>query len=254
VIEALPKLEIIACQGVGVDAIDVAAAKGRGVAVTNTPDVLTTDVADLAIGLILAAARRIVKADRFVRDGQWLREIWPLGRRATGKTLGIVGLGRIGKAIAARAAGFGMQILYTGPKQKADVPYEYVRSLVALAERSDFLVLACPGGPATQNLVSDRILEALGPEGTLINVARGSVVDEAALIEALGSGRLGFAALDAFADEPRAPEALFKMPNVILQPHQGSATFETRDDMGRLVLENLVAKFEKRPLPTPVSA
>jgi lactate dehydrogenase-like 2-hydroxyacid dehydrogenase len=252
-IDALPKLEIIACYGVGVDAIDLEGARARGVLVTNTPDVLTDDVADLALGLLLATARGICKGDRYVRSGRWLEGNMELMRTPKGKRLGILGLGRIGQAAAKRFQVLGLEICYHGPREKPDQPYPYYPDLVAMARDCDFLVLTCPGGPATQNLVNRQVLDALGPEGVLINVARGSVVDEPELVDALVSGRLGGAGLDVFAEEPKVPEALFELESVVLQPHQASATHETRRAMGDLVVDNLAAHFAGRPALTPVT-
>ena len=250
-IEQLPRLRLIACFGVGVDAIDLAAARERGVAVTNTPDVLTDDVADLAIGLMLAALRGIATADRYVRAGLWLRANMPLQTRMSGKRLGIVGMGRIGQAIARRASAFDMSIAWNGPRPK-DLPWRYEPDLLALARSVDVLVAACPGGAATRGLISRAVLEALGP-GVFVNIARGSVVDETALVDLLVTQRLGGAALDVFADEPRVPEALFALDHVVLQPHQASATRETRGAMGQLVLDNIAAHVAGRPLLTPVN-
>jgi lactate dehydrogenase-like 2-hydroxyacid dehydrogenase len=221
------------------------------VAVTNTPDVLTDDVADLAIGLMLAALRGIATADRYVRAGLWLRANMPLQTRMSGKRLGIVGMGRIGQAIARRASAFGMSISWNGPRPK-DLPWRYEPDLLALARSVDVLVAACPGGAATRGLISRAVLEALGP-GVFVNIARGSVVDEAALVDLLVTQRLGGAALDVFADEPRVPEALFALDQVVLQPHQASATRETRGAMGQLVLDNIAAHVAGRPLLTPVN-
>ncbi len=252
VIEALPRLEIIACMGIGVDLIDLACARARGVRVTNTPDVVTEDTADMALALMLAVERRLVEGDRFVRRGDWLKGEMPFGRAMRGRRLGIIGLGRIGAAIALRATAFGMAIAYQGPRRKAESPYRYVADPVALAAESDILVVACPGGEATRNLVDRRVIAALGPAGTLINIARGSVVEEAALVAALQSGVLGAAGLDVYAREPRMPEALLALDNVVLSPHMGSATHDTRRAMGDLVIDNLRAHFAGRPLPTPV--
>ena len=250
-IEQLPKLRLIACFGVGVDAIDLAAARERGVAVTNTPDVLTDDVADLAIGLMLAALRGIATADRYVRAGLWLRANMSLQTRMSGKRLGIVGMGRIGQAIAKRASAFDMSIAWNGPRPK-DLPWRYEPDLLTLARSVDVLVAACPGGAATRGLISRAVLEALGL-GVFVNIARGSVVDETALVDLLATRRLGGAALDVFADEPRVPEALFALDHVVLQPHQASATRETRAAMGQLVLDNIAAHVAGRPLVTPVN-
>ena len=252
-IEALPKLEIVGVYGVGVDAVDLATAKARGVRVTNTPDVLTIGVAELALALLLAVARRIAYNDRYVRAGRWPTDGDPvLANNLAGKRLGILGLGRIGQAVATRAAAFDMAICYHGPQRKEGVAYEYVPDLLGMARAVDCLVVTCLGGPTTKGLVSRDVIDALGPKGWLINVARGTVIDEPALVEALALGRLGGAGLDVFAGEPHVPEALLGMDNVVLQPHQASATWETRDAMGQLVVDNLKAHFAGRPLPTPV--
>lgn len=249
--EQLPKLQLIACFSVGLDSVDLVAARERGIAVTNTPDVLTDDVADLAIGLMLATARRIVAADSFVRSGGWLKEGFPLAEKVSGKRLGIVGMGRIGQAIARRAAAFDMQIAWHGPSPK-DLPYRFEPKLIELARSVDFLVAACPGGAATRGLISRDVLTALGSKGIFINISRGSVVDEAALVELLVSGDLGGAGLDVFVDEPRVPAALFNLDTVVLQPHQASATHQTRGAMAQLVLDNIAAYAAGRPLLTPV--
>jgi lactate dehydrogenase-like 2-hydroxyacid dehydrogenase len=251
-IDRLPKLEIIACCGVGYDGIDVAAAKRRKVVVTNTPDVLNDCVADVAMGLLIAAARGIATGDRFVRAGKWLAGNLPLQTKVSGKRLGIVGMGRIGRAIAKRAAGFDMPIAYHTRRKVPDVPFRYYEKLVDLARDSDFLLLIVPGGQATSRLVNEEVLRALGPKGILVNVARGSVVDEPALVRCLEEGALGGAALDVFEDEPKVPEALWKMDNVVLVPHVGSATRETRAAMGNLTIDNLAAHFAGKPVLTPV--
>lgn len=252
-IEALPRLEVISLFGVGTDSVDLAAARERHIPVTNTPGILTDEVADLAIGLMLASARQIVFADRYVRDGSWgSKGPIPLGRSVGGKTMGVLGLGGIGRAIADRGAAFRMRIIYSGPRRKPGVPYEYVADIVELARQSDYLMIACRGGPETRHLVSAAVIDALGPAGTLINVARGSVVDEAALIAALAEGRLGHAALDVFESEPNPSPELLKLPNVLVQPHHGSATVETRTAIGQLMIDNLGAHFAHKPLLTPV--
>jgi lactate dehydrogenase-like 2-hydroxyacid dehydrogenase len=252
-IAALPKLEVISVFGVGTDSVDLAAARERNVPVTNTPGILTDEVADLAIGLMLASARQILFADRYVREGLWASKgPIPLGRSVGGKTMGVLGLGGIGRAIADRGAALRMRIVYSGPRRKADVLYEYVADPVELARRSDYLMVACKGGPETRHLVSAAVIAALGSAGTLINVARGSVVDEAALIAALAEGRLGHAALDVFESEPDPSPALLRLPNVIVQPHHGSATIETRTAIGQLMIDNLSAHFAGRPLLTPI--
>jgi lactate dehydrogenase-like 2-hydroxyacid dehydrogenase len=252
IVDALPQLEIIAINGIGTDAVDLDRARARSVRVTTTPNVLTEDVADLALGLMLATARRICVADRFVRSGGWLHEHLPLAARMSGKRLGIFGLGQVGRAVARRAEGFGMQIAYCDRDPVADAAYRFQPDLEQLAKDSDFLVIAVSGGPATRGLVSRSVLDALGPTGILVNVARGSVVDEPALIAALADGCLGGAELDVFAHEPDAPKALWDMDNVVLQPHRASATVETRRAMADLVLANLAAHFAGREPMTPV--
>ncbi|MBI5716385.1 MAG: 2-hydroxyacid dehydrogenase [Burkholderiales bacterium] len=249
----LPALEIVAVMGVGYDGIDVAACKARGAVVTHTPDVLNDDVADLALGLMLSAARQLPAADRYVRAGEWAAKgAMPLARKMSGARCGIVGMGRIGKAIATRAQAFGMSIAYTARSAKADVPYRYVASAEALAAESDFLVLITPGGAGTKHMIDARVLRALGQKGILVNVARGSVVDEDALIEALEQGIIGGAGLDVFANEPNVPERLRALPHVVLVPHIGSATTSTRQAMADLALANLGAHFAGQPLKTPV--
>jgi lactate dehydrogenase-like 2-hydroxyacid dehydrogenase len=252
-IDALPRLEIIAAMSVGTDHIDLAAARARGIAVTNAPDVLTDCVADIGMALVLSVARRIVVADRFVRDGLWPKGAFPLATKVGGATMGIVGLGRIGKAVAKRAEAFGMRIAYFGRRRQSDVDYPFFEDLVALARESDYLMLTCPGGPATRHLIDAAVIEALGPEGVLVNIARGSVVEEAALVTALRDGKLGGAGLDVYADEPQVPAALLALENVVLLPHLASATRETRAAMGQLMIDNLKAHFAGKPLLTPVS-
>jgi len=249
---ALPKLRLIACFGVGVDAIDVDSATALGIKVTNTPDVLTEDVADLALALLLATVRRVAAGDRFVRDSRWLKGALPLTQSMQKKKLGIIGMGRIGHAIAKRAHAFGITTAYQGPRQKP-YPSPYFADPVELARHCDFLVAACPGGDATRGLVSAAVIDALGPEGVFVNISRGSVVDQAALVDALVKGRLGGAGLDVFADEPRVPRALLELDQVVLQPHVGSATFSTRQAMGQLVIDNLAAWVAQEPLRTPVN-
>jgi lactate dehydrogenase-like 2-hydroxyacid dehydrogenase len=254
-IEALPKLEMISCFGAGVDLVDLDAARERGIPVTNTPGVVGDECADLAMGMMLASCRQMIHADNYVRSGAW-KEKGPisLGHGVGGKTLGVVGLGAIGRAVADRAVPFKMQVKYTGPRRKPDAPYEYVPDIVELARQSDFLVVATVGGPETRGLISAEVIEALGPTGTLINIARGSVVDEAAMIKALQEGKLGWAALDVYDSPPGSPNpALLALPNVLLQPHHGSATLETRTRIGKLVLDNLTAWIAGKPLLTPVT-
>jgi lactate dehydrogenase-like 2-hydroxyacid dehydrogenase len=223
----------------------------RGIRVTNTPDVLTDDVADIAVALVLMTSRRLVESNRYLHEGRWLGGAFPLAHALRGKVAGILGLGRIGKAIAQRLEAHGMKIAYHGRKPQ-NVPWSYFDDLKLLAAESDFLIVACPGGPQTQKLVNAEVLAALGPEGTLINIARGSVVDEAALISALEKGTIRTAGLDVFEDEPRVPAALMNCERAVLLPHVGSATHETRRAMANLVLDNLAAHFSGRELVTPV--
>ena len=248
----LPALQLVSVMGVGYDGVDVAAARRRGVVVTHTPDVLNDEVADTAIGLMLCASRQLPAADRFVRSGQWLQGPMPLQRKMSGARLGVVGMGRIGKAIAHRAEAFGMTIAYTARSAKPDLPYRFCASAAELAAISDFLVVITPGGAGTRKLIDAAVLEALGAKGILVNVARGSVVDETALVDALQRGVIGGAALDVFEDEPRVPQALIDMPQVVLTPHIGSATRETRQAMCDLAVDNLRAMFAGRVLLTPV--
>jgi lactate dehydrogenase-like 2-hydroxyacid dehydrogenase len=249
----LPKVEIVAVNGIGTDAVDLAATRARGIAVTNTPGVLTDDVADLALTLLLAAARRLPALDTFVRDGSWQagKPIRPT-RALRGKVCGIYGFGRIGQAIGERAQAFGMTLQYFQPRAIEGAVVPRADSLLALAEASDYLVVAAPGGAATHHTVNAAVLAALGPQGTLVNIARGSLVDEGAMIAALGDGTLGMAALDVFADEPNVPAALRELQNVVLTPHIASLTVETRHAMGQLVVDNLRAHFDGKPLLTPV--
>lgn len=250
--DRLPALEIIGNMGVGYDKVDVAHARSRGIRVTNTPGVLDDEVADLGILLMLATARQICVGDRFVRAGQWTKGQLPLARSLRGKRLGIVGMGRIGQAVATRAEAFGLSVAWHGPRPKPDLAYPYYPDLVALAQDSDVLLLCCPGGAATHHIVNRAVIEALGPGGLLVNIARGTVVDEPELVSALVDGRLGAAGLDVFEHEPKVPEALYGLDNVVLQPHVGSATVETRNAMADLVVRNLFAHFDGQPLLSPV--
>ena len=252
-VDRLPALEIVSIMGVGYDGVDVAACKARGVMVAHTPDVLNDDVADLAIALALNVARRIPQADRYLRDGRWATQgPVALATKLSGARMGIVGMGRIGQAIAQRARAFGMHVAYTARSAKPDLPYTFHDQVVALAAASDFLVVIAPGGAATRKLIDAAVLNALGPNGYLVNVARGSLVDEAALIEALQHGRIAGAALDVFENEPNVPEALRALDNVVLTPHIGSATRATRQAMADRAFANLEAHFAGRPLPSPV--
>ncbi len=247
-----PALELVSVFGVGYDGVDAVAARERGVEVTHTPDVLTDDVADFAMTLLLSTARQIVHADHYARSGAWKKGPHALTTKVTGSKLGIVGLGRIGKAIAHRAAAFDMTISYHNRSPQKDVSYRYVADLKTLAAEVDFLVLAMPGGAGTRALINAEVLQALGPKGFLINVARGSVVDESALIKALQDGTLGGAGLDVFEDEPNIPEALAKLDNVVLTPHMASGTVVTRVAMADLAFDNLAAHFDGKPVLTPV--
>jgi hydroxypyruvate reductase len=251
-VDALPALEIIAINGIGTDAVDLAHARARSVRVTTTPDVLTDDVADMAWALLLATARHLCAADRFVRAGCWPHGHPPLATKVSGKRLGILGLGRVGQAIARRAEGFGMSIGYTDLHSLEGVAHRWHATLEDLAQASDFLVIAASGGQGTRGIVNRTVLDALGSAGILINVARGSVVDEPALVTALAEGRLGGAGLDVYAHEPNVPQALWSMDNVVLQPHRASATVETRRAMADLVLANLAAHFAGQEPLTPV--
>ena len=251
-INQLPALEIISVFGVGYDGVDVAAAKARGVMVTHTPNVLNDDVADLAIGLMLATARQLATADRFVKEGHWVKGPMPLARKVTGARLGIVGMGRIGQAIAKRALAFDMQVAYTARGAKPNLAFAFYPTPAALAAQSDYLVIITPGGAGTKKLINSQVLQALGSKGVLINVARGSVVDEAALISALEKGEIAGAGLDVFEDEPHVPLALRNMAHVVLTPHVGSATQQTRQAMADLAFKNLQSYFVNQRPETPV--
>ena len=250
-LDRLPALEIISVNGVGYDGVAVDYCKGRGVRVTNTPDVLTDDVADIAVSLILMSSRGLVRANRLLHNDNWKEGTSTLTQKATGKKAGIIGLGRIGKAIARRLEAFDMEIGYHG-RNPQDVDYAYHAELASLAAWCDFLVVVTPGGAGTQHLVDAKVLAALGSKGILINVARGSVVDEQALIKALQTGVIKGAGLDVFEHEPHVPAELLAMDHVVLLPHVGSATKETRAAMAQLVVDNLAAHFSGRPLLTPV--
>ncbi len=255
-VEALPKLELIACFGNphGMAAEDKTAAKARGVFVTNTPDSITTTVADLGMGLVLAVMRRIAEGDRFVRAGKWAAGPLTPGRDIGGKTLGIVGLGRIGREIARRAEAFGMKVLWHGPRAKPEVSWPFHADLRDMARLSDCLLAICPLTPETRGLIDARVLDALGPDGFLVNVARGPVVDQAALIAALKEKRIAGAALDVFWDEPQVPAELLVMENVVLTPHVGSTVKEIREERGRKLLANVRAHFAGKPVPNPVTS
>ena len=247
----LPNLKIVAINGVGYDKVDLDTARTRSIRVTNTPDVLTDDVADLAVGLTIMLLRRLHHAHGHVTAGQWPKAEMVLARKVSGKRFGILGMGRIGQAVGRRLAAFDGTISYTDMAEKP-VPYRFVSDLVELAAGSDVLVVCAAASHATAGLVNRAVLEAIGPDGALVNIARGSIVDEPALVAALQSGKLGGAALDVFADEPHVPSELMGMENVITTPHIASATHETRGAMGALMLANLDAFFAGKELPTPV--
>ncbi len=247
---ALPKLEIVACYGVGTDAIDLAHARTAGIRVTNTPDVLTDDVADMAVALLLAAARLIPQGDAEIRRGGWAM---PLTTRVSGKAVGIVGMGRIGAAVAKRLAAFDADIAYFGRTPRPDAPHAFEPDLRALARRSEFLILTLAASDATRGIVDASVLEALGPDGILVNVSRGSTVDEPALLAALEAGTIKAAGLDVFWNEPAIDPRFAALGNVALAPHHASGTVETRKAMGRLVRDNLAAHFAGRPLLSPVA-
>ena len=251
-INRLENLEIISSFSVGFDATDVVAAQARGVIVTHTPEVLTGDVADLAMTFILMAPRRIGEAERFLRSGKWLQGRMDLGTTVRGKRLGILGLGRIGRAVARRAEVFGLNIAYYDTKPMGDLAYRSYPTLRDLAAASDMLLVACEGGTATRGLVDADVLNALGPDGFLINTARGPIVDQAALVAALSDKRIAGAALDVFDGEPQVPAELMAMENVVLTPHIASSTRETRRAMGDLVYDNLRAHFDGKQVLTPV--
>lgn len=253
-IAALPNLEIIACFSVGVDHVDLESAKSRGIAVTYIPHVQNNDVADMALALLLAIARRVCEADMFVRVGKWSGgESLPLGTSLTGKRAGIIGLGGIGQAIARRLQAFEMDVVYHGPHEKTDHPYRYYRDLMEMAQEVDFLIVSAPGGDDTRDMVDLPVLQALGPQGFLVNIARGSLVNEEDLQIALRNGNIAGAGLDVYVHEPYVPDALKTMDNVVLLPHIASATHETRAKMGEIVIQNLQAHFEGIPLQSVVS-
>jgi hydroxypyruvate reductase len=248
----LPHVEIISVCGVGYDGVDVAAAKRRGIMVTHTPDVLNDDVADLAMALLLSVARKLPQADRLVRNNDWVDGPFPLTKKLSGASLGLVGMGRIGQAIARRAQAFDMKISYTARAPKPELPYTFVHSPRALAAEVDFLVAITPGGEGTRGIINAEVFEALGPQGYFVNVARGSVVDQPAMIHALQHKLIAGAGLDVYLDEPRVPSELRALQNVVLSPHMASGTVETRKAMAARALANLMSHFAGRPLPSPV--
>ncbi len=249
----LPQLEIIASFGVGYDHVDASAAARRGIIVTNTPDVLTEEVADTTIGLLLCTVRELPQAERYLRAGKWLERPYPLSPATLrNRTVGLVGMGRIGVAIARRLEAFGVPIVYHTRQPRPELPYRYFSSLIEMARAVDTLIVIVPGGPATRNMIDARVLEALGPQGILINIARGSVVDEPALIAALRERKIFAAGLDVFAKEPEVPPELMGMENVVLLPHLGSASLFTREKMDQLVVDNILAWATGKPPLTPV--
>ena len=252
-LDRLPNVEIVSSFGVGYDNVDAAEAARRNIVVTNTPGVLDDEVADLTLGLLLATLRKIPQADRYLREGQWLRASFPLSATLRERKIGIVGLGRIGKAIARRLSGFDVSIAYHGRTQQDDVAYAYYPTVTGLAEACDVLIVITPGGASTRHLIDADVLKALGPTGVLINVARGTVVDEQALIHALKSGTILSAGLDVYEDEPRVPQELIDLEHVVLLPHIASASVHTRNAMGKLVADNLISWFDGKGPLTPVA-
>lgn len=251
-IAACPGLEVISVYGVGYDAVDLAACRARGIRVTNTPDVLTEDCADLGVAMMLALSRGMIGAEAWVRDGSWAAKgLYPLQRKVTGKRVGILGLGRIGHQVARRLAGFDMDIAYASQTPK-DVAWDYIADPVALAARSDILFVTLAASAATRHIVNADVLRALGPQGMLVNISRAGNIDEEALLTALETGTLGAAALDVFEGEPRLNPRFLGLQNVLLQPHHASGTYETRQAMGKLLRDNLTAHFAGQPLLTPV--
>jgi lactate dehydrogenase-like 2-hydroxyacid dehydrogenase len=250
--DKLPGLEIVANFGVGYDSIDTKAARMRNIRVTNTPNVLNDAMAEITIGLMVSLARRLPQGDQHVRQGKWPQGNFPLQVELNGKTVGILGLGRIGKEVAMRAQAMKMRVVYHGRHRQADEPYVYYDKLVDMARDSDWLVLIAPGGKSTDKIVNREVLTALGPTGYLVNMGRGTLVDEPVMVELLKSGGIAGAALDVFEKEPQVPQELFALDNVVLSPHQGSATHQTRRKMGELVVANLDAHFAGEPLPSAV--
>jgi hydroxypyruvate reductase len=247
-LDILPNLEIISVFGTGYEGVPVDYCRSRGIRVTHTPDVLTEDMADVALALVLMTSRRLLEANRFLHDGGWPAMSFPLGFKPGGKRAGIFGLGRVGQAVARRLEALGMRVGYAARRPNLTVSYPFFRSLHDLAFWSDFLIIACPGGSATRHLVDTSVLEMLGPDGTLINITRGSVVDESALVHALETGTIRAAGLDVYEREPLVPDQLTRLPQVVLLPHVGSRTQENREEMARIVHDNLIAHFQGQPL------
>jgi lactate dehydrogenase-like 2-hydroxyacid dehydrogenase len=250
--DRLPRLQFVASFGVGYDHIDACEAARRGIVVTHTPDVLTDEVADLALGLLLATIRRLPQADRFVRDGLWIKDAFPLTGSLRGRSVGIIGLGRIGKAIGRRLEAFGVHVSYCGRSRQPAVAYPYFSDVTAMARAVDTLIVAAPGGPSTTHLIDAKVLAALGGNGVLINVGRGNIVDETALVQALSRGTILAAGLDVFEQEPDVRRDLMELDNAVLLPHIGSASSHTRDAMAQLVLDNLLSWFAGQGPLTPV--
>lgn len=248
----LPSLEIVSCYGVGTDAIDLGYAKSNGIKVTNTPDVLTADVADLGVGLLLAAARQIPQADTYVRQGSWTKGNMGLVTRVCGKKVGIVGMGRVGVTVARRLAAFECDISYFDIAARTDLPYTFVADLTELARGCEFLIVTLSGGESTKGIVNAGVLAALGKDGIIVNISRGSTVDEDALLDVLEKGQIKAAGLDVFATEPNINARYLPLTNVVLQPHHASGTVETRQAMGKLVRDNLAAHFSGAALLTQV--
>ncbi len=252
-IAACPALQVIAVYGVGYDAVDLAACRARGIRVTNTPDVLTEDVADLGVAMMLAQGRGVVAAEGWVRDGSWAAKGgFALQRRIWGKRAGILGLGRIGMAVGQRLAGFGMDIAYSSRAAKPGVAWQFIADAEALAARSDVLFVTLAATAQTRHIVGRDVIAALGPQGMLVNISRAANIDEGALLDALESGGLGSAALDVFEGEPALNPRFLGLNTVLLQPHHGSGTYETRQAMGALLRQNLLAHFAGQPLISPV--
>jgi lactate dehydrogenase-like 2-hydroxyacid dehydrogenase len=247
-----PRLEIVSSFGVGYDHVDAAWAGQHGIIVTHTPGVLDAETADTAMALTLNAVRRFPQAERYLRAGRWLEAPFPLSASLRGRTMGILGLGRIGREIARRARAFGVEVVYHGRKPQDDAPYLYYPTLLGMAKACDILMVSAPGGAATRGIVDGKVLEALGPDGVLVNIARGTLVDQAALIEALSTGKILAAGLDVFEREPEVPEALMKLDNVVLTPHVGSASVKTRQAMAKLVVDNLLSWIDGKGPLTPV--
>jgi hydroxypyruvate reductase 2 len=250
----LPQLKVISCYGVGFDAINLEKTKSKNIIVTNTPDVLSEAVADHALGLLLGLTKQICEGDRFVRKGLWPKQELPLGMDLKGKICGIAGMGRIGSEIAKRAEVFGMKVSYYGRSPKKHLSHDFYNDLNELASKADVLIIAMPGNKDTKHIVDERILNSLGKKGILINISRGTLIDELALLKALQEGRILSAGLDVFENDPHIPEEFFTLENVVLTPHIGSATEETRSAMGELVIENLKSYFETGKVITPVKS